>query len=277
MKAVLTKCFFVVFDFMRTIYRTTSFYKKKLIRIEAANVINTLKQKEYYSKIMLDVFDNDYVVHNGPFEGMKYIDNSSGSALLPKIMGSYEEPIQEWISQVIEGKHYETILDIGCAEGYYAVGFGMRMPESRIIAYDTNAEAIKLLGELIKLNNLSNINIKHKCTHDELNFRCKKNTLIFCDIEGGERDLLDFEKVPNLRYVDLIVESHDCFIQNMTEILIDRFYNTHIIKIFSDYPFRKNKYKTPNKCSKRMFGEIADETRPPAMKFLYMESIDGKL
>ena len=71
---------------------------------------------------MQEVFDNQYIIQNGHFKGMNYIKRSSGSALLPKILGSYEEPIQGWIKEVIEKKN------IGCAEGYYACGFARRLP-----------------------------------------------------------------------------------------------------------------------------------------------------
>ncbi|MDD5462569.1 MAG: hypothetical protein PHG00_13205 [Methylococcales bacterium] len=235
-----------------------------------------LKREQLDLKLMEDVFNNNYMVLNRPFEGMKYIDKSSEGALLPKILGSYEEPIQEWILQTIE-KNHEAILDIGYAEGYYAVGFGMRMPNAKIIAYDVDQEARIKTGELIKLNGLSNIKIKAECTHVDLNARSKANTLLFCDIEGFEHYLLDPIKALYLRYVDLIVQSHDCFVHNVTEKLIARFYKTPIIKIAVDYHFRKNKYKTPNKFSSNISHEIINEIRSPAMKFLYMESLDGKL
>ena len=264
-----------IFNGLKSVYINTSSYKNKIRRLDEINRLNLLEQNRFNSEIMKVIFNNNFMVHNGPFEGMKYIDKASGSALLPKILGSYEEPIQEWILQVIE-KKYNTILDIGCAEGYYAVGFGMNMPETKIIAYDIDIEARTNAADLVKLNGLNNIEIKSECTLVELNVMSKENTLVFCDIEGHEHFLLDPIKAPNLKYVDLIIESHDCFVPNITEDLISRFYKTHIIKIIIDYPFRKNKYKT-NQCSNEIFDEIISERRPSGMKFLYMESINGKL
>lgn len=277
MKAILKQRFPFIYYFLKRIYNSTPFYKNKLKRIEEINKNNEIKRNKFYSKVMKDVFNSNCMVHNGPFEGMKYIEKSSGSALLPKILGSYEEPIQEWISQVIEKASYETILDIGCAEGYYAAGFGMRMPNTKIIAYDIDDEARKNAGQLIELNELKNVLVKNECTHAELNEMCMVNTLIFCDIEGFESFLLDPVEAPNLRYVDLIIESHDFLVPGMTENLINRFYKTHSIKIAVDYPFRKNNYKTPNNTSDSVLHEIMNENRPTAMKYLYMESIDGKL
>jgi hypothetical protein len=204
---------------------------------------------------------------------MKYIKRSSGSALLPKLLGSYEEPIQGWVKEVINSNKYENILDIGAAEGYYACGFAMRMPHIKITAYDTDEVARKNAAELMELNGLLNIEIKSECSQEELNFKSKKNTLIFCDIEGFEDALLDPIKVPNLENVDIIVESHDCFVKGLTEELIKRFYKTHKLKIIVDYPFRIERYETPAPMSDEMKKYITDEERSLYMKFIFMESI----
>ena len=59
------------------------------------------------------------VIH-GPFEGLQYPDaRSSGSSLLPKLIGSYEHELHEIINDAL-GQSYTDLVDIGCAEGYYA-------------------------------------------------------------------------------------------------------------------------------------------------------------
>lgn len=277
MKAMFKRNFPFIFSILKKVYAYTAFYKNRIRRIEEISSSNLLKQKIFQSKVMKEVFNDNYIIHNGPFEGMRYIDRSSGSALLPKILGSYEESIQDWISHAVESKGYETILDIGCAEGYYAAGFGMRLPNSKIIAYDLDEGARYNSDELIKLNGLHNIEIRSECTHEELNLMSRANTLVFCDIEGYEASLLDPDKAPNLKHADLIVESHDFIVPGITDELIRRFYKTHTIKIIVDYPFRKEKYKTPNKVGVDDLRAIMNENRPIAMKFLYMESINGML
>lgn len=233
-------------------------------------------KKEKENRIIQDIFDNHLFVQNGPFKGLKYIEQASGSALLPKVLGSYEEPIQEWIEKVITKKNYDQILDIGCAEGYYACGFAMKLPETTVIAYDIDEEARTNTSELASLNSLNNIVIKSVCTHTELDENINKNTLIFCDIEGYEDILLDPELASNLKYSDMIVESHDCFVPGITSKLIERFLHTHKINIVVDYPFRLGTYSTPNYCSVEQMREVTDERRPKAMKFIYLESICEK-
>ena len=69
---------------------------------------------------------------------MKYAPMSSGSVLSPKVIGSYESPIHYWITDAIS-QSYDRILNIGCGEGYYAVGFSLKSPASRVYGYDIDA------------------------------------------------------------------------------------------------------------------------------------------
>ena len=277
MKNLLKNNFPKLFSALKRIWQMSHIHQSKVLKKIELNRLNKEKQNAEELIIIKDVFAEKYVVQNGPFKGLKYIKTSSGSALLPKILGSYEEPIQDWIKEVIAIKNYSNILDIGCAEGYYACGFAMNMPNTQITAYDIDLEARNNSAELKLLNSLQNIEIKAECTHNELNNKSKAGTLVFCDIEGYEEELLDPKKVPNLQLVDLLIEAHDCFVPNITETLIARFYNTHTIRIIVDYPFRIKKYNTPNKASPKQFDFIVDEHRPNFMKFIFMESICGKI
>lgn len=272
MKQFIKENFPSFFKLLKKLYQSTSYYKNKVSKLKETQKFNREKREQEESKIMQEVFDNQYVVQNGHFKGMKYIKRASGSALLPKILGSYEEPIQGWIEEVIEKKKYTSILDIGCAEGYYACGFAMRLPNVQVTAYDIDEKARENTAELKKANELSNIEIKAECTHKELNQKSKPNTLVFCDIEGFEKILLDPAKAPNLKNVDLLIESHDCFVPNITEELISRFYMTHTMRIIVDYPYRVKQYKTPLTADEIQMNYITDEKRSPFMKFIFMES-----
>lgn len=265
MKEVLRLKFPYMYFKLSSILKNTYYFKR---RNQKRNAI--ISQREL--KIVQEVFKNETTVQNGIFKGMKYITIANGSTLLAKLIGSYEEPIQDWIKEVVFEKKYNKILDIGCAEGYYAVGFASKLPHCEIIAYDIDNEARINLEKLIKLNDVINIQIKSYCDHNELNQHSAIGTLVFCDIEGYEETLLNPRYAPNLKYADLIIESHDCYRPGVTEELIRRFYNTHKIRIIVDYPFRLEEYHTQN-MTEQNFKFITDEIRQKYMKFIYMESI----
>src|SRR5712671_386661 len=88
----------------------------------------------------------------GPFKGIQYASfDSAGSSLLAKILGSYEDELHETIYSILNN-NYSEIIDVGCAEGYYAVGFAKKTSAKKIYAYDTDKNAIALCMQNAQLN-----------------------------------------------------------------------------------------------------------------------------
>src|SRR5450432_1298867 len=100
----------------------------------AGRINNRLLQKLFPTGLL--------IVQNGPFAGMKYIPQSNGSALIPKLTGTYEQELHGIIEEVSQRK-YHTLVDVGCAEGYYLVGLALRLPNLHVHGFDLNAEALK--------------------------------------------------------------------------------------------------------------------------------------
>jgi hypothetical protein len=215
------------------LYRATLFAKHRKTRIDREIAKRLRARVEYESKIVREYLNDDWTVRHGPFAGMKYAPITSNSLLSPKVIGSYESPIHRWIIDAID-RNYETILNIGCAEGYYAVGFALKSKGSKVYAYDTDGLARENAAALAHLNGIADrVHIRDICTIDELNREVSNRTLIFCDIEGGEFDLLRPDLTPGLSRADLIVETHDDSRQmnNVTETLVRRFLPSHRVEI----------------------------------------------
>ena len=45
---------------------------------------------------------------------------------------------------------YQTVVNVGCAEGYYAIGMARLMPNSLFLAFDINPKAIECCRELAR-------------------------------------------------------------------------------------------------------------------------------
>lgn len=170
---------------------------------------------------------NGYSVHSGVFKGMKYLDTATGSSLNPKLIGTYESQVYPWIEKLKDS--YKHIINLGCAEGYYAVGLALRFPHSHVYAYDTDAIARTLCAKLARINNVSNISLGSHFGAKNMKLH-KGESLIVCDIEGAEVDLLDPHKHPPLLEYDFIIECHD-HILPASATLIDRFQKTHAYQI----------------------------------------------
>lgn len=218
-------------------------------------------------------------IYAGPFRGMKYIQQSNSSALIPKIIGTYEQELHEAIGQIISGD-YQNIVDIGCAEGYYAVGFawkGRHKPGFHVYAYDINESALQNLTKLSALNSVT-----HKITysalfeHKDFELFRDKHTLVFCDIEGAERSLLDPAKAPSLLDYDLLVEIHDGIDKAgpIRTQLTQRFGQTHTIQVF-EFAGRslKDAAVIPFRINKRLQAFSVNEGRRTGLAWMWMKRV----
>ncbi len=202
-------------------------------------------QDEPYLKEIMGVLENPIVL-NGPFKGLKYPNfQSFGSAIFPKILGSYESEIAPVWNKLIENK-YDIIIDIGSAEGYYSVGIANILREkSTILAVDISPKALELLKKIAELNGLEKfIETKTSLNSDEIGTLCEgKRNFILSDCEGYERELFSKNNIQSFLLCDLLIEVHDAKVPGTSTYLIDLFNETHTIeRIFSVDDFQKTNY-----------------------------------
>jgi hypothetical protein len=170
-------------------------------------------------------------VQSGPFRGMRYVAEARHAGFTPKILGCYESEIADIITAAASAA-YDTMIDVGCAEGYYAVGFAFASPTARVIAFDTDPDCQRLCTELAGLNGVeSRVTVSGDCDHTSLNQISGERVFLLCDCEGYERDLLDPREVPAMAGWDVLVELHDAVDPSITPTLIGRFSATHDITL----------------------------------------------
>jgi hypothetical protein len=171
------------------------------------------------------------VVQSGPFAGMGYLSEAVCSSLVPKLLGSYEAELHEVLAEILS-RDYETVIDVGCAEGYYAVGLALALPRARVHAFDIDARARELCTTLARANKVEErVIVEGECDHERLNSLICGPTLIVCDCEGCELQLLDPELAPELLKSDLLIELHDMIVPNITPTILSRFAETHEVTL----------------------------------------------
>jgi hypothetical protein len=179
------------------------------------------------ARIVAALSPGDLSVQAGPFAGMRYLPFASGSGLLPKIVGSYEMEIHPAVAESIE-RAPENLINIGAGEGYYAVGYARRLPRLQVYAFDTDVLARDRLRQLAARNGVAErIEVGGLCDPATLARRSAERTLIVCDCEGCEGELLDPLRVPRLAAADLLVELHVERIPEIATTLTARFASTH--------------------------------------------------
>ena len=166
--------------------------------------------KNEAEKRFLDTQPAQPAVLAGPFAGLRYsVIRSVGSVLAPKIVGTYEEelfPVWEgW-----KGREYADILDIGCAEGFYAVGAARLWPYATVHAYDIEPKALALCQNLAEANGVDErVRVEGPCTAETLRaFPYREQTLVISDCEGYEAALFTAETMPALAHADIVIEVH---------------------------------------------------------------------
>jgi len=200
---------------------------------DAAKLHNSLR---LLAKWRAQILENTFaaregrVVHSGPFKGMNYDVKATEGAGMARLLGCYEASLIP-VFEAIIARAYPQILDVGCAEGYYAVGLARRMPDVQVLAHDTNPKAQDTCRALAALNGVAE-RVQVGGTIDHSGFdRCKdQKTLVLCDIEGAEAQLLDPHAAPGLQKADILVEVHDCFDAGLSDRIAKRFAATHKVE-----------------------------------------------
>ncbi len=170
-------------------------------------------------------------VQAGPFAGMIFSDHSTEGCFIPKLLGCYEAELHPFI-ETMRAKPYDTIINVGSAEGYYATGFKRLNPATRVIARDTDAAAqvsSKAMGE----RNGLTLEVGGEVTWADFEDLSGGRTLVWCDIEGGERFLLDPDKAPKLRELDLVIECHGHGKNRLLPLMVSRFEASHDLEILT--------------------------------------------
>jgi hypothetical protein len=169
-------------------------------------------------------------VKTGSFAGMQYVRRGVGSTVLPKLIGTYENELAE-VFEKISCRNYDCFIDIGAAEGFYAVGIKKYILTGihKAVAFEASKKGRELISKIAQLNNVEGIIIKGFCDANALRAELSnEHTFILADIEGGEYTLLDPD-VLNFNNCDLLVEMHRDTGADKEEAFIKKFSCTHNI------------------------------------------------
>ena len=204
---------------------------------EAAQLNNSMRLLAKWRSVLIQntlLQQEGTAVLEGPFKGLDFLPHSAEGCHVAKLLGCYEQPLLPYIDAAIQDG-YPTVLNIGCAEGYYAVGMARRMAGTKMLAFDLNPKARQVCAELAARNGVTErVIIGALFKPEDFATYASQRVLVLCDIEGAERDLLNPEIAPALAGMDLIVESHECLLPGVTKLLIDRFAPTHDVTVVED-------------------------------------------
>ncbi len=220
-------------------------------------------------------------VQSGPFAGLRFPQSvldailtgtPLGSTLAPKLLGCYEAELHETLNAIL-ATDYMSIVNIGAGEGFYAVGFALRCPSARVIAFEGDPLRQQLCADLAKVNGVAErIHIQGWCDQASLAPLLVSQPLLFCDCEGAELALLDPTVLPDLSACDLLIEIHDFIKPGISSELLARFTPTHRVTRIPTTTRNPATYPVLAALSHADARRALDEERPAPMEWFWLQA-----
>ena len=250
-----------------------------ILFLREKDAIHDARQKVLIKLALL----HNYKVAYGPFKGMKLNSNVWWGKLdlTNKMLGAYEDHVLHKILdfiQVTDG----PFVDIGAADGYFAVGMAFGGHCDEVVAYEISASGRECLVANINANGCEDIVIaKNEADYKSLEnlINAHESAVILVDIEGAEYDLLNNDVLELLKNCFIICELHPFCVDHGTEREQELIQNAE--RVF-DVSFIQRDYYAPNRFSE--LDAFSDEERllafsegrPTNMKWLILEPKSSK-
>ena len=209
-------------------------------------------------------------VQTGPFAGMKLPREQAwkNGALCPMLLGCHEEELHGAIEKEIarlSRRKNPKIINVGCAEGYYAVGLARRLPFATVWAIDTCDDCLRIAREAAALNRVD------LTIGADLDETFAAPDLVVMDCEGAESVYLDHARFPGLLRAHIIVEIHNTLAErNMSDVLWRRWGTNHHIVAYREAGRDPNRFKVLQGLTSFWRWMAVCEGRPCTMFWLVM-------
>jgi hypothetical protein len=176
-------------------------------------------------------------VLGGPFAGMNH-PLPGADMPIAKLLGCYEMEIHDSVDEAIRSKP-PAFIDLGSADGYYAVGFAVRCPWTRVHAFDLSKSARESCRALAALNGVTDrISMHGRATAHALQSLPVDGSVVLCDVDGPEIHIFSDDVVRALHSTFVIIEMHPKTSPGVEETLVARFERSHSTEIV--FPARRD-------------------------------------
>ena len=209
-------------------------------------------------------------IGSGPFRAVRLSELEVFGGQTAKLLGTYELELHAALEK-IERLRPSVVLNVGGAEGYYAVGMAAAWGVEKIIVYELTTEGREVIATNANLNGIGErLDIRGVCTARNLleTLRNESVQLMIMDIEGAELDVLEPDVLRGLKNCVVVIESHDFCRPGCIDELCARFQDTHSIEVITsgkrivpDFPYASHMPAILKRW-------LMDEGRPGPMQWL---------
>jgi hypothetical protein len=245
----------------------------------------TFLHASYIRRIEVNQFicsQTNSIVASGPFAGMKILNQRSwgDGDVAPKLLGTYEIELREALLR-FQRRSYGAIVNVACAEGYYAVGLARLNPSWRVYAFDKDPKAQQLCHEAAKINGVADrVIIDGFCSAEVLSSLTRKHGTLLCVIDCGgyELELLTSVFLDQYgRTSDFIVECHDRVAPGTTSELQKRFKYSHRVTLVKPSARDPNNFDFLSQFNDMERWLAVSEMRGYLMNWLVCDTVENAL
>jgi hypothetical protein len=219
-------------------------------------------------------------IADGPFKGMVFVKHAVWGTVAPLLAGCYEAELRPAVEAIIDSTP-GRVVNVGAAEGYYAVGLALRLPATTVYAYDIDPEARRVCGDVARRNRVADrVIVRGECSPDELTNLVGPSCTLVIDCEGYEKELLDPALVPGLSSTMILVELHDFVDPTISHLIGERFAPSHHIEVFRSTERNPETVPAVAALPAELQREVVCEWRPIdpyPMEWMFMTPIQGSV
>jgi hypothetical protein len=203
------------------------------------------------------------VVAAGPFQGLRLLPDVSWGIgdNAAKLVGLYEAELHPAL-HALASTPPPAVINVGCAEGYYAVGLARLFPEAAVYAFDIDPRAQLICRRTASLNQVGDrVTVLGACAPPELVGLLRRHpaALLVIDCEGYEKELLAGAALAESARASLIVECHD---------FLDRFGASHAVELVPEGGRDPNQVEVLRKLPSLDRWLVVLENRPATMSWI---------
>lgn len=258
-------------DFKWLILEVLSKITLKKLELRIDKVVE--KKRIILSSKISKIYNN--TVQQGPFKGMVINEDQfwGPGDRSSKILGLYEKEIQDLLLVIQKIKNYPTFIDIGGADGFFAIGSLVNNLFEKCEVFEISKKGRNSIQKNSKKNNVyDSIKIYEKATFKSLSkIENINNSLILCDIEGGEYELFDEKLINEIYPSDIIIEIHKDK-ENSLENFEKRFINRYSITKITQKPRSLKNFKELENINDNNRALIMSEGRSGIQEWWHLSS-----
>jgi hypothetical protein len=184
----------------------------------------------------------DTSIPYGLFAGIRITSLSDLQAgIAQKFLGIYEIEIAQHLTYLLESNDYDYFIDIGAAEGLYALVLDKAIRRKNlpavVYAFEEDYFVRQLLKRRLKANDSVNVQVLGGFRVHSLNLlNPNRRGFVLSDCEGFEAEI--FSEAHRSKFIncDMIIETHDGNSPNVTSKIMALMSKTHDVELVTQLP-----------------------------------------